>query len=393
MVIGWGLPYVLPVFTLPEPTGKHKVGTQYIHLKTNQFETLTPLADDMRELMIKVWYPAQLSNEIKETYLNEGDRLGFAKKCGLPEATFDYLDRVTTHTYSYPEVALGSFPVLIFSPGIYANASGYYALIEEIVSNGYIVLNINHTYESTGSLFPDGEIKLYGTEYDKKHNNQKMDEMVWLAMQNYKKASSSDEQYGAIEELIRNYIAAEITLRWSNDISLTLDELEKLNTSSFLANHINISKIGVFGHSQGGAAAGQALLDDNRIQAGINLDGVQWGPMIDTLLTKPFALISSAWDSNHPDFNTHIYHNGSLSDFYNVKIINSGHSSFMDIPLMINVPLLNEAGTIDPIKGYKISTEIILQFFDKYLNDHSLDLLKLNDRHPELEMELLEKTP
>jgi hypothetical protein len=116
--------------------------------------------------MIKAWYPAILKEETTEKYLNKGDRFGFAVKYGLPKSIFNYLDYVKTHTYSDAKVAKGKFPILIFSHGSYSKASGYYALLEEIVSHGYIVLNINHTYEGVGTLFPNGEIKYYNKEYD-----------------------------------------------------------------------------------------------------------------------------------------------------------------------------------------------------------------------------------
>ncbi len=389
LLLGWGLPYVLPVFALPTPTGNYAIGSQYFHLKTTEDEIITSESGDKREMMIKAWYPATLRNEKTEPYLNDGGRIGFAVKYGLPKSTFNYLDHVQTHTYSNPSVAKGEYPVLIFSPGIYSIASGYYALIEEIVSHGYIVLNINHTYESPGALFPNGEIKYYSTAYDRKYNNQEMADMIWAALQNFKKASTEQEEYAAIEDLIRNYIAAEITIRWSNDISLVIDEIEKWNRSSFLANHINTSKIGVFGHSQGGAAAGQALIDDTRIKAGINIDGMQWGPMIDTMLTKPFALISSDWDISHPNFNKHVFHKGSISDFYKAKIANSGHSNFMDIPFMIRMPIINEAGTINATEGIRATTEMALQFFDKYLSNKPFNLLELKNGHPALEIELI----
>ncbi len=386
LIIAWALPNILPVFKLPTPTGKYSVGSQYIHLKTNQDEIITTDTGDKRELMIKVWYPAQLHNEDTEPYLNDGDRIGFASKHGLPKSTFNYLDYVKTHTFINPSVVEGQFPVLIFSHGYHSKASGYYAIIEEIVSQGYIVLNINHTYESPGALFPDGEIKLYNSEYDRKHNNQEMAEMIWNAMQNYNKSKTSEEQFTASEDLIRNYIAAEITNRWSKDISMVIDELAKWNESTFLANHLDLSKIGVFGHSQGGSAAGMALLDDDRIKAGVSVDGIQWGKMIDTMMNKPLMLVSSDWDSSHPDFNKHIFRNGSHSDFYNSKLSNSGHSSFMDIPLMINLSYLTEAGSVNPTKGFKITTEILLQFFDMYLLDKPSNLLDLKTKYPELEL-------
>ncbi|MCF6280371.1 MAG: hypothetical protein L3J14_08495 [Flavobacteriaceae bacterium] len=391
LLFGWGLPYILPVFNLPAPIGEYSIGSQYIHLKSNQDEMMTSEAGDKRELMIKAWYPAILDNEKTEPYLNKGDRVSFAVKYGLPKTTFNYLDNVNTHTYIKPSVAKGKFPVLIFSHGSYSQASGYYALIEEIVSHGYIVLNINHTYESTGTLFPDGEIKLFNSGYDRKHNNQEMSEMVWNAMQNYNKATTSEEQFKTVHDLILNHYGTEVTERYSKDISLVIDELKKWNTSTFLAQHLDTTKIGVFGHSQGGAAAGQALLDDDRIIAGINVDGMQWGEMIDTLMTKPFALIASEWDITHPNLNVYAYRNGSSSDFYNAKILNSGHSNFMDIPLMINLPFINEAGTINPNKTYEITTKTVLQFFDMYLLDKHSNLLELNNKYPELEIELMNK--
>jgi dienelactone hydrolase len=391
VLLAWALPIILPIFNLPTPTGKFSVGSQYLHLKTDADEIITPETNDTRELMIKVWYPAQLNNEVTEPYLNAGDRIGFATKYGLPKSTFNYLDAIKTHTYESPAVKEGKFPVLIFSHGLYSKASGYYALIEHIVSHGYIVLNINHTYESTGSVFPNGDLKLFHTEYDKIHNNHDMSDMVWDTLKAFKKAKTSEEKLASIEYLVRNYMAAEITKRWSSDISLVIDELGKWNSASFLAQHLDVSKIGVFGHSQGGSAAGQAIIENDKIKAGISIDGVQWGTMIDTVLTKPFAIITSDWDSSHPNFNKHIYRNRSVSNFYNVKLLKSGHPNFMDIPLMINLPLINECGPIDPVKGFEITNKMILQFFDSYLLNKTNDLLNLNTKYEEIKIELLHK--
>ncbi len=387
LIVGYILPTVLPIFELPKPTGKYKIGSQYIHLKTDREETITSNPNDKRELMIKVWYPASIKNENKESYLNDGDRISFAAKYGLPKSTFKYLNHIKTNTYLKPKIANEKFPVLIFSHGSYSKASGYYAIIEEIVSQGYIVLNINHKYESTGTLFPDGSIKLYNQEYDKKYvSTQKMAEMTWKSHQDYNNAKNDKEQLLASENILKNYIAADISKRWSKDIISVIDELQNWNQNTFLDNHLDISKIGVFGHSQGASAVGQATLDDYRISAGINLDGVQWGNIIDTTLTKPFLYISSDWKSPHPNFNKYAYQKGSTSGFYNAKIINSGHANFMDIPLMINIPKLNEAGTIAPSEAYKIINEVVLSFFDNYLKNKENNLLKIPNKHKSLKI-------
>lgn len=387
LLFAWSLPNILPVFSLPSPTGKYKIGSNYIHLKTDREEEITENTDDKRELMIKVWYPANIKNEEKEPYLNDGDRIGFAEKYGLPKSTFNYLNYVETHTYKSPKVANEKFPVIIFSHGSYSKASGYYAIIEEIVSQGYIVLNINHTYESTGTLFPDGTIKLYNKEYDEKHvSTQQMGELAWKSQQDFNNAKTEDEKLLVSKNILKNYIASDITKRWSKDISSVIDILETWNKSSFLANRLDTNKIGVFGHSQGASATGQSLLEDDRIIAGASLDGVQWGNMIDSTLTKPFLIISSDWKFPHPNFNTYAFRNGSSTAFYDAKINNSGHASFMDIPLMVNLKFINEAGTINPNRAYKITTDALLHFFNMYLLEKPTNLMDLKTKYREFEI-------
>ncbi|MFT5253795.1 MAG: hypothetical protein ACI87N_002845 [Flavobacteriales bacterium] len=379
---------ILPIFELPTPTGQYTVGSQYLHfVSEEEEEIITKDSADKRAFPIKVWYPAKVENEPKETYLNEGERTGFALKYGLPKNIFNYLDKVETHTFSKPAVASGKFPVLLFSHGYYSKASGYYALIEEIVSHGFIVLNLNHTYESAGALFPDGTIKLFDLAYDKQHNNQEMGEMSWNAMQAYQKANNQQEKLVAIENTLRNYVAVNITERWAKDIRMLVNELPNWETTTFLNQHIDTSKIGVFGHSQGGSAAGQALLEEQKIKAGISIDGVQWGKMIDTSFSKPFLHLTSDWPASHPDFNEHAYRNGSSEDFYQAKISNSGHSSFMDIPLMVNLKLINEAGSIEPQKALEITADIVITFFNKYLQKANVNLLNLKDQYPALLIE------
>mgnify|MGYP006425327905 FL=1 len=387
LLLAWSLPNILPVFSLPTPTGEYKIGSNYIHLKTDREEEITENTDDKRELMIKVWYPANINNEKKEPYLNDGDRIGFAEKYGLPKSTFNYLNYVETHTYKSPKVANEKFPVLIFSHGSYSKASGYYAIIEEIVSQGYIVLNINHTYESAGTLFPDGTIKLYSKEYDEKHvSTQEMAELAWKSQQDFNNAKTEDKKLKVSKNILKNYIASDITKRWSKDISSVIDKLKTWNESSFIANHLDTNKIGAFGHSQGASAVGQSLLEDDRIIAGVNIDGVQWGNMVDSTLNKPFLNISSDWKHPHPNFNKYAFRNGSSVAFYDAKIYNSGHANFMDIPLIVNLQFINESGTINPNRAYKITTDAVLQFFDMYLLDKPTNLIDLKTKYSEFEI-------
>lgn len=386
LVLAWALPIIFPVFNLPTPTGEYKIGSRYLKVKGDSPEIITKAPEEKREFMVKVWYPSTVNNENKELYLDKGNRLGFLNKYGLPKFALDYLDYVETHTYENPDFAQGTFPVLIFSHGSNSEAFGYYALMEEIVSHGFVVININHTYESSGSLFPNGNIKLYNSEFDQKTNDSKMAEMAWNASENYRKATTENEQFLAVEDLIRNYVAADISKRWSLDISTVIDNLDKWNENMFFKNHLDLTKIGIFGHSQGGSAVGQTLIDDERIDAGINLDGVQWGSIIDSTITKPFMLISSDWKEDHPNLNKYAYRNLNNSEYKNITIKNTGHSNFLDIILVVNLSYINEAGTIDPFEGYKIISSLILDFFNENLNHKSKNLTDLVEQYKEIEI-------
>jgi len=385
MALGGAFSYVLCVPTLPTPTGNFPVGSQQIHAETNLDDPFSDDPSEKRDLMVKVWYPAISDGESKEPYLPRAERHGFAIKYGLPKSTFSYLNQTKTHTYTNPKGAEGTFPVLIFSHGYYSKASGYYSLLEEMASQGYIILAINHTGESTGVEFPDGRIKYYDIAFDQKNNNQEMAELAWAADQGYKNAKTEQEQFVAVEKTLRNYVAAATTKRWSLDIQAIVARIPDWNKASFLKGHLEESLIGVFGHSQGGSAAGQALVDDSRIMCGINIDGVAWGNMLDTLMTKPFSFLSADWPASHPDLNKFAYRNGGSAGFYKAKIIGSAHSNFMDIPLMIKSRLLSQAGTIDPNRAHLITNDWIVSFFDNYLKGETEDLLDLYDRYTELQ--------
>jgi predicted dienelactone hydrolase len=67
---------------------------------------------------------------------------------------------VETHTFENAPIAGGTarFPLLIFSHGGGVPTFGYTSQIEELVSQGYVVAAIEHTYEDGAVGFPDGRV-------------------------------------------------------------------------------------------------------------------------------------------------------------------------------------------------------------------------------------------
>ncbi|MHA7055605.1 alpha/beta hydrolase family protein [Aquimarina sp. M1] len=386
----WSLPFILAVFSLPESTGKYDVGSKWMHIQTDREELITKDSLDKRELMVKVWYPTKDVFDIKkEKYIDEANRIGFVKKYSmgvLPPFTINYLDRIETDVYRDAPIGKKTFPVLIFSPGYGSMSTGYYSLLTEITSHGYIIINVTHTYESLGATFPDGEMKFFDYEYLSREDASSMKHIAPIKNA-FTKDISFDERHRIIRESSKGYFATKIIKRWSNDLIAVMDTLENWNDKGFFKDRMDLNKIGVFGHSRGGGAAGQAMIKDNRIKAAANIDGIQWGEMMDTIYQKPFLHISSDWPADHQDINSHVYINKSNDYFYESKLLKSGHPNFMDIPLMIPIKSLAGTGAIDAKLGLKITNELLLEFFDKHLkNKTKSDPFIVSNRYTLLEM-------
>lgn len=387
-LLGWILAMVFPVFTLPEPRGAYTVGTEMIYTQTNRDEIITEDPTDKRELLYKIWYPSDVdASSLKgEKYVDEGSRIGFATKYGAPAATLNYLDRVKTFIYQDIPVANGRFPVLIFSHGYGSKATGYYALLTEIASQGYVIVNMNHTYESLGVTLPDGRIKYFDFDYQREISKETM-KVVEPLMNAFKSDLTYEERHPIVRDVAKKYFMGDMDRRWSEDMIYTIDLLEAWNADGLLKNKLDLNRIGAFGHSVGGGAVGELAINDSRVKAVANLDGIQWGNMIDSIYRVPYLYLSADWPAEHEDVNSHVYINKSTDYFYETKLLKSGHPNFMDIPFMIPVRKIAGTGKIDPIVGMEIITKLVTSFFDRHLkNERSADPQKINEQYDLLEM-------
>ncbi len=381
LILGSALSYALPVFELPKPTGPFAVASQYHYVKDeSRLETITKAPDDYRELMIEVYYP---STETTPTYqyLTPEDRKGFALKYGLPPQTLHYLDGVNTYVQKEADAQEGVFPVLLFSPGYYTPASGYQSILADIASHGYVIFSINHSYETMSSRFPDGRELQFHQEYAA--NNYWSDEMG-KAVDEFDNAPEA-EQREAVKNANRVFKGgAPMVARWADDITSVIDAIEAWNTdpSFALAGKLKLDQIGAFGHSRGGAGAVEASIFDQRIKAAVNLDGAQWGHVVDSTLHKPVAVLSSTGSVLY-DVNEYIYQQSKGAYFYDVALANSGHSNFSDIPYMVRIPQLNEAGSIKPYVATASFNNFLLAFFRKHLKEEKVNLNEVveNDEH------------
>jgi pimeloyl-ACP methyl ester carboxylesterase len=81
---------------------------------------------------------------------------------------------------------------------------------------------------------------------------------------------------------------------WADDQRFVLDQLAAWNTQhSLLRGHLDLQRVGAFGHSLGGAAAAQAAHVDRRIDAAVNMDGAMFGTVTTEGSRVPFLLLEA----------------------------------------------------------------------------------------------------
>lgn len=373
ILIGTALAYLLPIFKFPTPTGDFSIAKKTMTLvDTTRQENITETPNDLREIGLSIWYPSNDITENPETYLANGFAEGFAESKGLPAFALSHFSRIATHIEQDLAFANGRFPVLIFSHGYIWNVELYNAMIEEIVSQGYIIVGIQHSYEAPFVQLTDKIAKPELAYFQKVNDSFDFDKFNSL-QQKFQVAPDS-LKLSIMQKMMRSLPYNESVTRWQNDISFVIDELEKRQNEDFF-KPFDLDKLAALGHSFGGSAVGQTLAYDNRIKAGINMDGAQWGNLIDTTFNTPFLALYA--DRNYDSFftpNFYTYSQVAKNELVSVIIKNSDHANFGDLGYWTPLHQFTETGTIDPNKMNELTTDLILTFLEKHLENKAIDL-------------------
>lgn len=366
---------LLPVFELAPPEGSFGVGTTTLHLvDSSRTEIITECPNDRRELVVQMWYPALVSAEAAAApapYIAPEVGAAYAEKYGLPAFATSHLDRVEMHAYR--DVPLSdtqrAYPVLLFSHGYNVPPALYTSFLVDMASRGYVVASVNHTYESTAAVFPDGRVATFSYAFAQDVHTAEMWAQIDSLERQYRRSEGAD-RLAALRAINRIYPNADMMRRWAADLSFVIDELTRRHAGeidSRFHQRLDLTRLGAFGHSAGGAASGQVLLTDDRVRAGVNWDGAQWGDAIDATFAQPFMAITADWDSTKFLPNPLIYRQGSETAFYDLTVDGTGHSSFSDIPRLIPLQAVNQAGSIAPERAARITTAYTAAFFDQHL--------------------------
>src|SRR5437867_5666217 len=181
------------------------------------------------------------------------------------------LSRVHAHAMRNSDVSpqQRSYPVVLIRAGASAAVWNYSTLAEDLASHGYVVVGFDAPYRTSVVVLPDGRVMRRRPE-----NNP---ELVF----------GRPDSASRINQLLA---------AWTGDIAFVLDRLEQLNrsdASGTFTGRLDMARVGVFGHSLGGAAAAQFCHDDSRCKAGIDVDGSLHGSVVQAGIHKPFMFLLS----------------------------------------------------------------------------------------------------
>ncbi|MEO3825229.1 hypothetical protein [Actinomadura sp. B10D3] len=150
-------------FGLPAPTGPHRaIGTTELHL-VDHARPDPWVPGRARELMVSVFYPAARRSGPAAPYLRPGVAkvLSEADALGVFKAgTVDWAAARTHAAASVPaDLRGGARPVVLYSPGFGVPRALGTTLAEELVTRGYVVVTVDHTYETAPVEFPGGRVE------------------------------------------------------------------------------------------------------------------------------------------------------------------------------------------------------------------------------------------
>ncbi|TFH44571.1 MAG: hypothetical protein E4G94_03465 [ANME-2 cluster archaeon] len=389
-------PLLVPVFNLPTPTGPYNVGIKYDYfIDKNRPEPLTSDPTDFQEISVQVRYPAELSNTYKpiKYWENASTKSKIISSFwgGLPPFLFNHFSLIKTHSYLNAGLSKTeqTFPVLIFNHGSLGLPSLNTVLLEELASNGFIIFSIGHSDYIPFLIKPDGNLKAFDPNSEdlrlKMRENE--DPQVRSTADQLMQNNDLSEQLKLLREFLeKNPENQKSLFRWVEDISFTINELERLNSGNgFFSGRLDLNRIGVFGVSFGGAASTQVCVQEKRCKAAISMDCPQFGDFINHDVSQPIMFMSSEQYKGKNDLFLQLRKN----PLYMVKIQNTTHQNFSDISIWGRLFKLQMLGDIDGERCLQIQNKYVLAFFEKYLKRIDNKLLNgFSPEYPEVEIKL-----
>lgn len=296
-------------------------------------------------------------------------------------ANYTYTDSARVETYShgganrrltvglwYPQVEQGRYPLVVFSHGGFGVKTSNETLYKELASHGYVVCAIDHTYQCLYTTDVDGHMTLLDRGYMQECNAED-------ARADRQQSFAYYQEWMGIRTGDINFVIEYILAEAAQPDAAAVYRL------------VDTRRLGVMGHSLGGAAAlgvGRVRADVSAVMALdapflCDIVGVENGEFVFIPGTYPVPVLNiysdEAW-ALLPDRPQYAANYRLLTDTaataHNVRISGAGHFSLTDLAL--STPIITRM--LDQVPSpadatYCLTTinRVALAFFDCYLKD------------------------
>lgn len=311
--------WALPVLQLPAPTGPAAVGTTVVQWSDEtREEAATPEGDDRRTVVAQLWYPAVSGTGRRGRYLGrDGAEVravadGLAATFGVPALALDGARRGRTNARVDAQVAVGRerWPVVLFSPGLGGVRTQNSGWAEELASRGYVVVALDHPYDSAAVMFEDGRVA-----------------------RSRLRATGDDE--------VDNRSADGATAVRALDLRFAFRSLVAgAGLPPELVVRFDLDRVAVTGHSAGGAAAIQAATEEPGFAAVIDIDGLPRN-VGSSAVPVPLLLFVAGRGTGSPtgdreyEVERRRVLDAALAGGYELTVPGASHLSFTDAPLFL----------------------------------------------------------
>jgi dienelactone hydrolase len=334
---------------LPTPTGSQPVGVSSVYLKdTSRPDTWHPEVP-YRELMVSLFYPASSARGQNKQFMTETEAQAVLDEAGLTTLSAAAIAATRTDAVVDARPAGRRHPLVVLSPGFKRPRAELMSLSEDLASHGYVVALVDHTYENVATTFPDGHV-------------------------------TGCDACGSYDQAFWDKLEA----GRGRDVSFVLDRLTRSRWSGLIDPH----RIGMAGHSVGGASATVAMVADQRIKAGIDMDGTTTTPLT-TDLSRPFMFFGRAnmYTPGTGDESDSWQHDWAHLTGWKRWLVVAGmqHASFTDFGLVAEALGVDAGADTPATRGSAITRAYVRAFFDEHLLGRRQPLLAHpSPRYPEV---------
>ncbi|KAI2640279.1 Alpha/Beta hydrolase protein [Xylaria nigripes] len=349
---------------VPELTGPHKVGTTVLELVDSSRPDPFAPNPHPRDLVVSLFYPTKLQGN-NCTLAPQFPPGTAAAVDAIINATQGVAESLTTRSCTDSPMSRPDLPLILLDHGLGTTRLIHSDLAEELASYGWNIVTIDHPYDSVVVEYPDGRLVI-----DKESPNvanATLDTLLDVRVQ----------------DLL-------FVLDSLSDPSIT-SRIPGLNGSSSSSpdsyptrqQKLQTDKVGVFGHSFGGAASLQLLIQDKRFHVGANMDGgLDFGSFAQESTDLPFVFFG------RPDHNRHTDKTwettwANLKGFKREYMVNgTQHGAYTDLPIFRDVlgaqqigDLVGSLGTIKGTRILAIENAFLRALFDRFLKGRGGELL------------------